>query len=35
MVDRAFAWMADHPWSVTALLVAAIVFVGAFERVPA
>lgn len=28
-------WMADHPWSVTALIIAAILFVGAIERVPA
>lgn len=35
MADRAFEWMAANPWSVTMLIVAAILLVGLIEQVPA
>lgn len=34
MIDLAFAWMADHPWSVGVLVSATILFVSLIEKVP-
>lgn len=33
MIDSAFAWMADHPWSV-GLLISATVLLVAFLETP-